>query len=183
MQSTILTVGASSYSGKLQTKKKKAFINIDGLYREGTSDEELEPNKRVVLINKQETAAKSTTDADAKLNKLDFVKLVAGVHKSEAEFGEDAQNELINKLKQLGVKLENAVFATLLALSLNTASKKVRSVMADQVFASKSDIEVISAMNKLSTGDILPKEQMSASDADKLADKLLAALKQTKANN
>lgn len=182
-QSTILTVGASSYSGKLQAQNKKAFIHIDGLYREGTSEEELEPSKRAILVNKQETVAKSVTDTDAKINKLDFVKLVAGINKYGAEFGEDAQNELINKLKQIGVKLENAVFATLLALSLNTTSKKVRSAMADQVFANKSDVEVISAMNKLSTGNILPKEQMSASDADALADKLLVALNQAKANN
>ena len=41
-QSQILTTSASSYSSKVQTANKKAFIHISGLYRENTNQEELD---------------------------------------------------------------------------------------------------------------------------------------------
>lgn len=179
-QSKILTVDASSYSSDVQTANKKAFIYIEGIYRDGTTEDELEPSKRAKLINKPDTVAKSVTDTNAKLNSISLVRLISGRSSQQAEFGTKEQNNIINNIKQFGIKLESAVFAMLLALSLNTNSKKVRSAMADPVFSSKNDVDVIKAMNKISAGGVLPKNGISDTDADSLADVLLAAVK---ANN
>ena len=162
---------------KLRIKNKKAFIYIDIKDpKTGKKLNELEPSKRAKII-KAGNVSKPVTSKTAKLNSIKLAELILGSSETATlAVDSTSKNNIINSINKLGVNIKTAVYAILLALNMNSESKKAKEAINSSDFAEVNDSEAIAALKKLSATNIIPKGKISSADADALVAKLLAAL-------
>ena len=164
LQSQILKVSATQYTGDDQLKNKRVFLYVEAVT-------EQEENKRAAEINKL-TYDQLPIMASAKLNPLSLARIIDGkVHTPTTSLGGKEQDKLVAQLATLADK-----YAALLALALTTQNVAAKNAMNDPAFAGLSSDEKLKATMSLSEKGIMPKGQLNKTDADTLVAKIIASL-------
>jgi hypothetical protein len=150
-QSLILNPKNSSYSGEIQLKNRKLFLQSEG--------------------------GQPPAVFKAKLKDLDEIKEANGDRASgeenTAKIGEAGLKEIAEKLDSFPKK-----FAAILSLSTNSQSEKAKQALNSSGLNNikMSGKDITQAFLSLSTNKILPKGQMQAKEADALVDLIIASL-------
>lgn len=151
-----------------QLSNRRVFLKIPGI-------KEVNPVQRAKIINsdtyKDESKVPTITNAK-ELNSLALAKAINGntektIHRSANELAIIAQ-----KLTTLADK-----FAAILSLSISTKSKAAKAALSVPEFASLDGAQITKAFTRLSTGDIMPRGQLTATDADALVNLILSSMK------
>lgn len=154
LQSRILSPSAKSYSGELQLKNRKIFL-------ENTGGE-----------------TPPTVQTAEKLNNLTLAMKLAGVSTNEntkVHRNSEELDKIVSKLTDIQSK-----FAAILSLSTSTKSTEAKRALSDSIFNNVSKEQTIEAFVKLSTSNVLPKGELQTDDADALVQKILNAAKNTR---
>jgi hypothetical protein len=150
VQSKILTPTFTSYTDEIQLKNRRVFI------------EDAKAGQIPPLMTDQ-----------VKLNTISKARELSGTKKENGTVHRNSEelDQIVSKLKSTSVK-----FATIMALSTSTTSEEARKALFSQKFTGISPTDIADAFNKLSRSNVLPKGQLSETDADKLVLKILDTL-------
>lgn len=167
LQAQILKPSAQGYSKEDKNKNKKVFLQSTNR----TVLDELNLEKRAALINEysiNELGLEKLVGAD--LNSLELAKLIkdGSTSTEKVHLGAAGQNKIIKAIKDDLVK----IFATLMAISLNTGGKKAKQALKNELFAGVTAKQLAEATVWLAENNIITKGQLRGEDADELVDKI-----------
>ena len=179
LQKSILKPNAESYSPKDLAQNRRVFFAVKDEAIQLAPEARNDLNKRAAAIkNLKGDQLSSAKDPEVKLNSWELANIIengpsgtSGKNQEKVHMTSQSQNNLASKLVR-----PSEILAAIMHLSTTTNSLQAKKALTSEKFSSIAMSDLVKAMNRLATENLLPKGQLRTSDADSLVSILLGKL-------
>lgn len=179
LQKSILKPNAESYSPKDLAQNRRVFFAIKDEVVQLAPEARNDLNKRAAALkNLKSDQLSSAKDPEVKLNSLELANIIengasgtSGEKQEKVHMTSQSQNNLASKLVR-----PSEILAAIMHLSTTTNSLQAKKALTSKKFSNIAMHDLVKAMDRLATEDLLPKGQLRTSDADSLVNILLGKL-------